>query len=102
MLRADKQRKMKIAGFSNDGRLLVSSIFAMASLVHVTIERHVQITWNEPATYMSLVEHKCGCALIACFAWMFLEMFGVLADDSPKSSGGSGFRGRPAFARVMR
>lgn len=87
-------KPVRIIGLTNDGRLLLSAIAASAMLVHVSIAQHVQILWSEPATYLSLFQHKCGVALVGCSLWLLLELLGVFDTDSNKRDSYPGRPGR--------
>jgi hypothetical protein len=57
----------------NFWRLAGAAGCAGMSVMICVHQRHVHLVLVHPATYTSLVHHRCGRLLVACVSWLFVE-----------------------------
>jgi hypothetical protein len=69
---------------------MLSFSASLLALIIVIAEKHVHIVLSRPATYSSLLHHRCGLLLLGCLAWLAAELLQFFAPvHNPLADGGS-------------
>ncbi|MDE1163427.1 MAG: hypothetical protein PW792_16000 [Acidobacteriaceae bacterium] len=60
--------------FQATKNLFPAILIALASIALVAGEGHVEVIWADPFTWLNVLKHKCGIAMLVCIGWMLVEL----------------------------